>query len=83
MENKFFMHRIKHDTSKEGSAQWDKGIEVHDTYDAAKQSYHAYLGAYAYGHAAPVDFISCMITDISGMVLMTETWLAITPTAQE
>ena len=78
MENKFFMHRIKHDTSKEGSAQWDKGIEVHDTYDAAKQSYHAYLGAYAYGHAASVDFISCMITDMSGAVLMTETWIATT-----
>lgn len=81
--DKFFMHRIKHDTSKEGSAQWDKGIEVHDTYDAAKQSYHAYLGAYAYGHAASVDFISCMITDMWGAVLMAETWNAPAPVAQE
>lgn len=83
MENKYFMHRIKHDTSKEGTAQWDKGIEVHDTYDAAKQSYHAYLGAYAYGHAEPIDFISCMITDMFGNTLMEETWNAPAPTAQE
>lgn len=83
MENKYFMHRIKHDTSKVGTAQWDKGIEVHDTYDTAKQSYHAYLGAYAYGHVEPVDFISCMITDMFGNTLMEETWNAPVPVAQE
>lgn len=76
MGNKFFMHRIKHDTSKEGTAQWDKGIEVHDTLESAKQSYHAYLGAYAYGHAEHIDLISCMITDNFGNTLMAETWNA-------
>lgn len=79
MENKFFMHRIKHDTSKEESASWDKGIEVKDTYEGAKQSYHAYLGAYAYGMKAEVDFVQCMITDKSGAVLMAETWTAPQP----
>lgn len=71
MENKFFMHRIKHT-----NGTWDKGIEIKDTYDDAKQSYHAYLGAYAYGHDANTDFVQCMITDqfSGGMVLMDETW---------
>lgn len=71
MENKFFMHRIKHT-----NGTWDKGIEIKDTFDDAKQSYHAYLGAYAYGHDANTDFVSCMITDqfSGGMVLMDETW---------
>lgn len=71
MENKFFMHRVKHT-----NGVFDKGIEVKDTFDAAKQSYHAYLGAYAYGHEANTDFVSCMITDAlsGGMVLMQETW---------
>lgn len=69
-ENKFFMHRIKHTNEV-----YDKGIEVKDTYEAAKQSYHAYLGAYAYGQNADTDFVSCMITDqLSGMVLLSETW---------
>ena len=70
-ENKFFMHRVKRT-----SGEFDKGIEVKDTYDAAKQSYHAYLGAYAYGNNANTDFVQAMITDMSGAILMQETWLA-------
>ena len=70
-ENKFFIHEIKRT-----AGTIEKGIVVKDTYDGAKQGYHAYLGAYAYGNNAETDFVSCMITDISGMVLMTETWKA-------
>ena len=78
MENKFFVHEIKR-TGETIS----KGIVVADTYDAAKQGYHAYLGAYAYGHEANIDFVSCMITDMNGSILMLETWNAPTPEAQE
>lgn len=71
MENKFFMHRIKRT-----NGTYDKGIEVKDNLDDAKQSYHAYLGAYAYEHDANTDYVQCMITDqlSGGMVLSTETW---------
>ena len=72
--NTFFMHRIKHDNSKEGSAAWDKGIEVHNLIDSALQSYHAYLGAYGYGHSENIDFVSCEITNIDGMTEIKETW---------
>jgi len=68
---KFFMHQIKRT-----NGTIDKGIVVKDSYDGAKQSYHAYLGAYAYGNNADTDFVSCMITDMSGAVLMSETWMA-------
>lgn len=71
MENKFFIHEIKRT-----NGTIEKGIVVKDTYDGAKQGYHAYLGAYAYGNNADTDFVSCMITDMSGMVLMSETWNA-------
>ena len=71
MGSKFFMHRIK----RTGETI-DKGIEVKDSFDGAKQSYHAYLGAYAYEHDQNTDFVSCMITDMFGSVLMTETWNA-------
>ena len=70
----FFMHRIKHDSSKEGNAAWDKGVEVHATLEIARQSYHAYLGAYAYGHEENIDFVSCEITDALGNRIITETW---------
>lgn len=69
MNNTFFLHQIKRTNET-----FDKGIVVKDTYDAAKQGYHAYLGAYSYDHDANTDFVSCHITDMSGMVLMTETW---------
>lgn len=71
MENKFFLHQIKRN-----GGTIDKGIVVKDTYEATKQGYHAYLGAYAYGQNPQTDYVQCMITDISGMVLMSETWLA-------
>lgn len=45
MDNKFFLHQVKHTNNV-----YDKGIVVKDTFYAAKQGYHAYLGAYAYGH---------------------------------
>jgi len=44
MENKFFLHQIKRTNNS-----FDKGVVVKDTYEAALQAYHAYLGAYAYG----------------------------------
>lgn len=44
MENKYFLHQIKRT-----NGTIEKGIVVKDTHEAALQSYHAYLGAYAYG----------------------------------
>ena len=71
MENKYFLHQIKNT-----SGAYDKGIVVKDTLEAARQSYHAYLGAYAYGHDENTTFVSCMITDLSGSIIKpyAETW---------
>lgn len=69
--NKFFLHEIK-----QTGGTISKGIVVAETFDAAKQGYHAYLGAYAYGHDPGTDFVSAMITDMSGSVLLSETWTA-------
>ena len=75
MENKFFMHRIKRT-----NGAFDKGIEVKDTYEAALQSYHAYLGAYAYGQNPDTDFVDCIITEAGSMViLMHEQWIKAEP----
>lgn len=75
MKEVFFLHQIKH--LKAGT--WDKGIVVKDAngvnnYEAAKQSYHAYLGAYAYGHSSETDYVACYITDAAGNRLMWEVW---------
>ena len=81
--NIFFLHRIKHLINPaQNQAEWDKGIEVKfggtskENFEAARQAYHAYLGAYAYGHDANVDFVDCKITDITGQVIQPfdETW---------
>lgn len=68
--NTFFLHQIKRTNNT-----FDKGIVVKDTYDAAKQGLHAYLGAYAYDHEPNCDYVSCHITDINGAVLVPpEVW---------
>lgn len=69
MENKFFLHQIKRT-----NGTFDKGIVVKDSFESAKQGYHAYLGAYAYGQNQETDFVSCMISDMTGSVIMQETW---------
>lgn len=65
----YFLHQIKHT-----NGAYDKGIVVKETFEAAKQSYHAYLGAYAYGQNPQTDFVSCMISDDTGVILMNELW---------
>lgn len=70
-EIKFFLHQIKRT-----NGVYDKGIVVKDTFEAAKQSYHAYLGAYAYGQNANTDFVSVAISDTNGTILMAEQWKA-------
>ena len=57
MTNVYFLHQIKHNKT---TGNWDKGIVVKseanvDNCESAKQGYHAYLGAYAYGNNADTD----------------------------
>ena len=66
---KYFLTQIKRT-----SGTIEKGCVVKDTLDAVKQSYHAYLGAYAYGNNADVDYVQCSVTNVDGLVLMAETW---------
>lgn len=70
MDNKFFLHQIRRT-----DGAYDKGIVVKGSFEAAKQSYHAYLGAYAYGQNANTDYVSCEITDVYGTQMMNETWV--------
>ena len=74
----FFLHQIKHMNDN-----YDKGIVVKNTFEGAKQSYHAYLGAYAYGQNPQTDFVSCMISDETGAILMNETWKPVAPEPEQ
>ena len=74
----FFLHQIKRT-----NANYDKGIVVKTTFEAAKQGYHAYLGAYAYGQNQGTDFVQVMITNESGAVLMNETWMEVVNPSEE
>lgn len=69
---KYFMHRIKAENDS-----FDKGIEVHDSFEKALSSYHAYLGAYAYDNPKQpnVTFVFCMISDMDGMIHRNELWV--------
>lgn len=67
----YFLHQIKHVKSNN---TWDKGIVVKDTLDGARQSYHAYLGAYGYGNNADTDYVQVEVTDMRGNRLLFEIW---------
>lgn len=68
-EEKYFLHQMKRNIS---TGLYEKGTAVKDTLDEAKQSYHAYLGAYGYGHDANCDYVQVSIDDINGVRLLWE-----------
>ena len=86
MVNIFFLHQIKRTNSAFDKGTVVKNLDRQDgetdeslskrNYEAALQGYHAYLGAYAYAHDPDTDFVQCQITDMSGAILMDETWKA-------
>lgn len=71
MEDKIFLARIKR--NKE-TGVIDKGLEVRNGLDDAKQGFHAYLAAYAYGHDQTVDYVQCMLFNCYNGMLLGETW---------
>lgn len=63
MEEKFFLTQIQR---KNGT--YTKGVVVKDTLDAARQSFHAYLGAYGFGNDRDVDYVAVYICDMNGRI---------------
>lgn len=61
--DKFFLTQVQR-----RNGNYSKGVVVHDSLEAAKQGYHAYLGAYGFGHDPEVDFVACSIMDSNGYV---------------
>ena len=61
MEEKFFLIQIRRT-----NRVYDKGVVVKNTLNEAKQSYHAYLGAYGYNHDPATDYVQVAINDIKG-----------------
>lgn len=76
MENKFFVQRIRR-----VSGVFDKGVEIKDTFDEAKQAFHAQMANWAYGANKDCTFCSSLIMDGAGTILhpYCETWNAPDP----
>lgn len=74
MEEKFFLVQIKHD-----GENWDKGVVIKDSLDAALQGFHAYFGAYGYGQKETVDYVQCMVVTIDGLVVKNEIYRKAVP----
>lgn len=67
--DKFFLVQVKRT-----NGTIEKGVVVKDTYDDACQSYHAYLGAYAFGKDANTDYALVHILNSEGLGLKGEVW---------
>ena len=66
-----FMARAKRNST---TGVYEKGLEVRTSVEDAKQGFHAYMAAYAYGHDQTVDRVQCMVFDQTNMVLLGEVW---------
>lgn len=67
--DKFFLVQVKRTNNI-----IEKGVVVKDTFDDAQQSYHAYLGAYAYGKDANTDYVLVQIINSKGLGMKGEYW---------
>lgn len=76
--DKFFLIQIKRT-----NGTIEKGVVVKDTFDDAKQSYHAYLGAYAFGKDKNTDYVMVEIIDGKGLGLKGEYWEKVTAPSPE
>ena len=61
MQNVYFVEQIQHNKT---TGLWTKGVVVKnaegkDNEAAGLQTYHAYLGAYAYGNDPDIDYVRC------------------------
>lgn len=72
---KFFLVQVKRT-----NGTIEKGVVVKDTFDDAKQSYHAYLGAYGFGNDKDkdgnikTDYVMVEILDSKGLGMKGEFW---------
>lgn len=55
--------------AKRKNGTYEKGCVVHDSADNARQGFHAYLSAYAYGHEAGTDYVFAAVHDTNGAVI--------------
>jgi hypothetical protein len=78
MNTAYFLVQVKHNKNTDG---WDKGVVVKadpedDNKGAALQSYHAYLGAYAYKHDPTIDYVYAEVVEAeSGIPIIKELWI--------
>lgn len=62
--DKYFLVQIKRT-----NGTIEKGVVVKDSYNAALQSYFAYLGAYGYDHDPNTDYVQVAIMNSVGLQL--------------
>ena len=67
--DKFFLVQVKRTNNV-----IEKGVVVKDSYDDACQSYHAYLGAYAFGKDANTDYVLVHILNSERLGMKGEVW---------
>lgn len=67
--DKYFLVQIKRTNDN-----IDKGVVVKDSYYDACQSYHAYLGAYAFGKDSNTDYVMVQILNSKGLGMKGEFW---------
>ena len=63
MDEKYFLVQIQRKNET-----YTKGVVVKDSLNAARQSFHAYLGAYGYGNDPTIDYVACYVIDMNGLV---------------
>ena len=65
----FFVNQKKHNKNTDA---WDNNAHVKETFDAAMHQFHAFLSTYGYGQDASIDYASCSVENVDGLIVKNE-----------
>lgn len=65
----FFVNQKKHNKN---TGAWDNNAHVKETLNAAMHQFHAFMSTYAYEQEASVDYASCSVEGVDGLVIKNE-----------
>ena len=65
----YFVNQKKHNKN---TGAWDNNAHTKATLNEAMHQFHAFMSTYAYDQESSIDYVSCSVEGIDGLVIKNE-----------
>lgn len=66
---KYFVNQKKHNSQTDA---WDNNVHVKATKAEAMHQFHAFMSTYGYGFGENIDYVSCSVETMDGVIIKNE-----------